>query len=72
MEAVNYAELAELAGEFLPERTVLGTVTTPLTNLNPGQTASGVIHGVTDGASGSPAATVGGPGGDVNVVSPVR
>lgn len=72
MEAVNYAELAELEGEFLPERTVLGTITTPLNNLNPGQTASGVLGGATNGSGGSPAATVGGPGGDVSVVSPVH
>ncbi|HEY1701063.1 MAG TPA: hypothetical protein VGG75_15245 [Trebonia sp.] len=67
MEAVNYAELAELAGEFLPERTVLGTVTTPFNNLDPGKLAGGVLGGAT-GGSGSSAATVGGPGGDVSVV----
>lgn len=64
MEAVNYAELAELAGEFLPERTVLSTVTTPLTNLDPGKVAGGVLGG----SGSSPSATVGGPGGDVSLV----
>jgi hypothetical protein len=64
MEAVNYAELAELAGEFLPERTVLGTVTTPLNNLNPGQSVGGVLSGS--------AATVGGAGSDLSAVSPVH
>jgi hypothetical protein len=72
MEAVNYAELAELAGEFLPERTVLGTVTTPFNNFDPGQGAGGVLGGGTDGSSSSSAAASGGQGGAVGVLNPAH
>jgi hypothetical protein len=67
MEAVNYAELAELAGEFLPERTVLGTVTTPFNNFDPGQGTGGVLGGGTGASSSSSA-----QGGAVGVVNPAH
>lgn len=36
MSAVSYAELDQLGGEMLPERAVLGIVSTPFNNYNPG------------------------------------
>jgi hypothetical protein len=63
MDAVNFAELNELAGELLPERTVLSTVTTPFNNWNPGGSGS---NGA-DGGSSSSAAASGGSGGLVGV-----
>lgn len=58
MDAVNFAELNELAGELLPERTVLSTITTPFNNWNPGG-GSGSGDG---GSSSSSAAALGGGG----------
>lgn len=67
MDAVNFAELNELAGELLPERTVLSTVTTPFNNWNPGGGQGGAVDG---GSSSSSAAAAGGNGGELGVVSP--
>lgn len=66
MDAVNFAELAELAGELLPERTVLSTVTTPFNNWNPGSGTGGSG----DGGSSSSAAASGGQGGAGGYVAP--
>ena len=64
MDAVNFAELDELAGELLPERTVLSTVTTPFNNWNPGSGTGG------DGGSSSSAAASGGGSGVGGYVAP--
>ncbi|MBO0819799.1 MAG: hypothetical protein J2P26_02995 [Nocardiopsaceae bacterium] len=68
MHAVNFAELNELAGELLPERTVLSTITTPFNNWNPG--SNGGTDGAAGGSSSSSAAASGGGngGGRVGVV----
>lgn len=67
MDAVNFAELNELAGELLPERTVLSTVTTPFNNAG----GTGGL-GADGGSSSSSAAAAGGGGngGELGVVSP--
>lgn len=67
MDAVNFAELNEVAGELLPERTVLSTVTTPFNNWNPGGGQGGAVDG--GGSSSSSAAAAGGNGGGL-VVAP--
>lgn len=41
MSAVSYAELDQLGGEMLPERAVLGIVSTPFNNYNPGGAGQG-------------------------------
>jgi hypothetical protein len=41
MPAVSYAELDRLGGELLPERAVLGIVSTPFNNNNPGGAGGG-------------------------------
>lgn len=63
MEAVNYAELEELAGEFLPERMVLSTVTPngPVQFGGGGQ--GGYLGGGDGGSSSSSAAAAGGGDG---------
>ena len=66
MDAVNFAELNELAGELLPERTVLSTVVTPFNNWNPGNSGAG--YGADGGSSSSSAAAAG--GGDGGYVAP--
>ena len=67
MDAVNFAELNELAGELLPERTVLSTVVTPFNNWNPGNSGGG-YGGVDGGSSSSSAAAAGGQGGGIGFV----
>lgn len=68
MDAVNFAELNELAGELLPERTVLSTITTPFNNWNPGN--SGGLGGDGGSSSSSAAAAGGGDGNVGGVVAP--
>lgn len=70
MDAVNFAELNELAGELLPERTVLSTITTPFNNWNPGNSGGGVDGGAGSSSSSAAAAGGGGNGGEVGFVSP--
>lgn len=40
MSAISYAELDRLGGELLPERTVLGIISTPFSNTGSGAGAS--------------------------------
>jgi hypothetical protein len=66
--AVNFAELNELAGELLPERTVLSTVTTPFNNWNPGGGQGGSVDGG-GSSSSSAAAASGGEGGGMGFMA---
>ncbi|GHF24920.1 hypothetical protein GCM10010218_01970 [Streptomyces mashuensis] len=56
--AISFEELDRIAGEVLPERTVLGVVASPLGYAGPGDPAGGAGAGA--GASSSAAATGGG------------
>ncbi|MFI9201830.1 hypothetical protein [Streptomyces sp. NPDC053048] len=57
--AISFEELETVAGEVLPERTVMGVIATPLSFADPGPAGSGAGAG----ASSSSAASGGGVGG---------
>ncbi|GHG45901.1 hypothetical protein [Streptomyces griseocarneus] len=57
--AISFEELDNIAGEVLPERTVMGIIATPLAFADPGPNGSGAGAG----ASSSSAASGGGVGG---------
>jgi hypothetical protein len=66
---ISYAELENLGGELLPERAVLGIVSTPFNNYNPGTAGAGgstvVIandHGATALSSCTATSSSGTPG----------
>ncbi|PHQ47967.1 hypothetical protein BLA24_31380 [Streptomyces cinnamoneus] len=59
--AISFEELDNVAGEVLPERTVMGIVATPLSYAGPGDPVGG--SGAGAGSSSSSAATGGGVGG---------
>lgn len=56
--AISFEELDTIAGEVLPERTVMGIIATPLGLAGPGDPAGGAGAGA--GASSSAAASGGG------------
>lgn len=56
VNAISFEELADIAGEVLPERTVMGVIATPLGLADPGPSGAGAGAG----SSSSAAATGGG------------
>ncbi|MEU1372500.1 hypothetical protein ABZ442_02395 [Streptomyces triculaminicus] len=56
VNAISFEELADIAGEVLPERTVMGVIATPLGLADPGPGGAGAGAG----SSSSAAATGGG------------
>ena len=43
MSVIRYEELDQLAGELLPERTVLGVVSTPFNGFGPGYRGTAIL-----------------------------
>ncbi|MFF4159001.1 hypothetical protein [Streptomyces sp. NPDC001678] len=56
ISAISFEELDRIAGEVLPERTVMGVIATPLNLVGPGDPGAGAASG----SSSSAAATGGG------------